>query len=208
MALFKELCDVFSYSSEEIPGIDSSIMVHEIKNYLGAKHVHQKLQHVYSRKTTTIKEEVEELSKVGFIYPMPLTKWVSNIVLLMKKQGTICICVYYWDLNRAYPKENYLDTFIDQIIDNCSIGAIFSFMDGCCVYNKINILPSNQHKTTYIFPWGTFAYHKIPFGLKNARFTFPWAMSCGFHDIKNIVDPYLNYLPPHSYLWEDHIRHL
>jgi hypothetical protein len=30
-ALFKELCDIFTWSYEEIPGIDPSIVVHEIK---------------------------------------------------------------------------------------------------------------------------------------------------------------------------------
>jgi hypothetical protein len=38
-ALFKEFCDIFAWSFEEIPGIDPSIDVHEIKNYLGVKFV-------------------------------------------------------------------------------------------------------------------------------------------------------------------------
>jgi hypothetical protein len=32
-ALFKEFCDIFSWSYEEIPGIDPWIVVHEIKTY-------------------------------------------------------------------------------------------------------------------------------------------------------------------------------
>jgi hypothetical protein len=43
------------------------------------------------RKATTIKVEVEKLLKVGFIYLVPLTEWVSNPVLVDKKQGTICL---------------------------------------------------------------------------------------------------------------------
>jgi hypothetical protein len=37
--LFKELRDVFAWSYEEMPGIDPSIIVHEIKTYLGVKPV-------------------------------------------------------------------------------------------------------------------------------------------------------------------------
>ena len=37
--LFKEFSDVFAWTYEEIPGIDPSIVVHEIKTYLGAKPV-------------------------------------------------------------------------------------------------------------------------------------------------------------------------
>ena len=36
----------------------------------------------------TIKSEVETLHKEGFIYPIPLMEWVSNIVPVAKKQGT------------------------------------------------------------------------------------------------------------------------
>jgi hypothetical protein len=38
-ALFKEFCDVFAWSYEEMPGIDPSIIVHEIKTYRGEKPV-------------------------------------------------------------------------------------------------------------------------------------------------------------------------
>jgi hypothetical protein len=62
--------------------------------------------------------KVEKLLNVGFIYPVPLTEWVSNIVPITKKQGTIHVCVDYRDLNKAYPKENYPTPFIDQIIDD------------------------------------------------------------------------------------------
>jgi len=34
-ALFKEFCDIFSWIYEEMPGIDPSIIVHEIKTYRG-----------------------------------------------------------------------------------------------------------------------------------------------------------------------------
>jgi hypothetical protein len=37
MDLFKELCDVFSWSYEEIPGINLKIVEHEITTYLDAK---------------------------------------------------------------------------------------------------------------------------------------------------------------------------
>ena len=36
-AIFQELCDIFAWSYEEMPGIDPSIFVHEIKTYLDAK---------------------------------------------------------------------------------------------------------------------------------------------------------------------------
>ena len=66
-------------------GIDPSIVVHEIKNYPTAKPVRQKLRQVHPRKAAAIKAEIEKLLKVGFIYPVPLIEWVSNVVLVNKK---------------------------------------------------------------------------------------------------------------------------
>ena len=79
-ALFQEFCDVFAWSYEEMPGIDPSIVVHEIKTYPDAKPIRQRLRQIHPRKFAAIKAEVEKLLHAGFIYPIPLTDWVSNIV--------------------------------------------------------------------------------------------------------------------------------
>jgi hypothetical protein len=141
-----------------MPGIDSSIVEHEIKMYPDVKPVRQRLRPVHPKKATAIKAEVEKLLHAGFIYPVPLTDWVSNIVPVMKKQGTIRVCIDYRDVNQACPKDNYPTPFIDQIIDECAGCEIFSFMDGFSGYNQINIHPQDQSKTAFICPWGTFAY--------------------------------------------------
>ena len=81
-------------------------------------------------------------------------------------------------------------------------------MDGFFGYNQIQIKPEDQHKTTFIFPWGTFAYKKIPFGLKIAGETFQHVMNFSFHDIKVIFEPYLDDIPAHSHKRIDHPDHL
>ena len=119
-----------------------------------------------------IKDEVKKLLKAGFIYPIPLTEWVSNIVHVNKKQGTIRFSIDFRDLNKSFPKDNFPTPHIDQIIDNYAISVIFSFMDGFSGYNQIEIFLTDQHKMTCICPWGTFTYNKLPFGLKNVGATF------------------------------------
>ena len=135
-------------------------------------------------------------------------EWVSNHLPVDNNQGTICVCTEFRDLNKACPKDNYPMPFIDQIIDACAGSEFFSFMDGFLGYNHIQIKPEDQHKIAFIFPWGTFAYKKIPFGLKNARETFQCAMNFAFHDIKHIVEPYLDDLSTHSQKRKDHLDHI
>jgi hypothetical protein len=68
-SLFKEFCDIFAWSYEEMPGIDPKIVIHEIKTYPDAKPVWQCLRPVHPYKAAAIKLEVEKLLKAGFIYP-------------------------------------------------------------------------------------------------------------------------------------------
>jgi hypothetical protein len=52
------------------------------------------------------------------------------------------------DLN----KENFPTMFIDEIVDECAGCEVFSFMDRFFGYNRIQIKPKDQQKTTFIFP--------------------------------------------------------
>jgi hypothetical protein len=112
-SLFKEFHEIFSWSYEEMPGIDPEIVIHEIKTYPDTKPVWQCLRPVHPRKKAAIKLEVEKLLKAGFIYPVALTDWVSNLVPIDKKQGTIRVCVDYRNINKACPKDNFPTTFVD-----------------------------------------------------------------------------------------------
>jgi hypothetical protein len=84
----------------------------------------------------------------------------------------------------------------------------FFFMDGFSGYNQIQIKPKDQHKTTFICPWGTFSYRKSPFVLKNFGETFLHFMTFSCKDIKNIVESYLIDLTTHSCKRVDDSNHL
>jgi hypothetical protein len=81
-------------------------------------------------------------------------------------------------------------------------------MDGLSSYNQIQIKLEDQHKIAFIFYWGTFSYRKFPFGFKNDGATFQQAMSYAFHDIKKIVEAYLDDLVARSKCHENHLGHL
>ena len=85
---------------------------------------------------------------------------------------------------------------------------MFSFMDGFFGYNQIHIKLEDQHNTAFIFPWGTFAYRKMPFGLKNTGDTFQRAMTLIFHDLKSIIKVFLDDLAAHSRMRMHHPYHL
>jgi len=48
-----------------------------------------------------VKEELQKLLDVGFIYPIFDSEWVSPLVLVPKKNEKWRICVDYRELNKA-----------------------------------------------------------------------------------------------------------
>ena len=66
-------------------------------------------------------------------------------------------------------------------------------------------ISTKQHLFAHGEPLHIGSYH---FGLKSTGATFQHAMSYMFHDIKHIVEPYLDDLPAHSQWWEDHPDHI
>jgi len=86
-----------------------------------------------------VKEELQKLLDLGFIYPILDTKWVSPLVLVPKKNGKWRICVDYRELNKATYKDHFPLSFIDQVLDGLAGKKLFSLLDGFSGYNQIQI---------------------------------------------------------------------
>jgi hypothetical protein len=114
----------------------------------------------------------------------------------------------FHDLNKACSMDNFPTLFIDHIFNECEVYEVFYLMDGFLGYNQILIELEGHHKRTFICPWGTFSYQNMPFGLKNAGATFQQDMSFDFHDLRHIVEAYLNDLASLSHKRVDHPAHL
>lgn len=73
-APFKEFRDVFSWTYEEIPGIDPNIVVHDIKMYLDVKLVRKHLHWVHPNKAAMIKMKLKNsfvlVSSTPFLSPI------------------------------------------------------------------------------------------------------------------------------------------
>ncbi|KAH9313472.1 hypothetical protein KI387_044591, partial [Taxus chinensis] len=119
-----------------------------------------------------------------FIFAVENSEWVSPIVISIKKNGKLRICVDYRKLNKATKKDHYPLPFSDQILDEVAGQECYSFADGYSRYNQVRIAEKDQLKTTFTTPWGTFAYRVMPFGLCNAPATFQRLMN-------RVFEPYI-----------------
>ena len=110
--------------------------------------------------------------KAHIIYLIHHSTWVADIVPIRKKNGEIRICVDFGNLNQAILKDNYALPTMDHVLQSVAGSEVMSMLDGYSGYNQISVASKDQHKTTFITPWGTFAYSRMPFGLINVGATF------------------------------------
>ena len=78
---------------------------------------------------------MQKLLAVGFIKPIQHPRWLSNIVLVKKKNGQIRCCVDFRNLNRVCLKDEFQLPKMDLLIDSAVGNTTFSFMDGFSGYN-------------------------------------------------------------------------
>ena len=206
IALLKEFHEIFAWSYQDMPGLDTDIVVHKIPLKPECKPVKQALRRMKPEVILKIKEEVEKQLKAGFLSTVTYSDWVANIVPVPKKDGKVRMCVHYRDLNRASPKDNFPLPHIDTLVDNTTMNAMFSFMDGFSGYNQIKMAEEDRSKTAFVTHWGTFVYDVMPFGLKNAGATYQRAMVTLFHDmIHHEIEVYVDDMIAKSRTAQDHL---
>ena len=80
-------------------------------------------------------------------------------------------------------KDHFPLPVMDQLLERVAGHSYDCFLDGYSGYHQIEVDPKDQQKTTFTYPFGTFAYRRIPFGLCNARATFQRCMLSIFGDM-------------------------
>ena len=209
ITLLEEYQDVFAWSYQDMPGLDSDIVQHKLPLNPGSSPVKQKLRRMRPEMSLKIKEEVRKQFDAGFLAVARYPEWVANIVPVPKKDGKVRMCVDYRDLNRASPKDNFPLPHIDILVDNTAKFALFSFMDGFSGYNQIKMAPEDVEKTTFVTLWGTFCYKVMAFGLKNAGATYQRAMVALFHDMMHKeIEVYVDDMIAKSRTEDEHLVNL
>ena len=207
--LLTEFQEVFAWSYKDILGINPEIAQHHIDTYAHMVLIKQNLRRMRTIGLLKIKEEVTKQLKVGFIKPVHQDKWIANVVLVPKKGGKVRICVEFRDLNRVYPKNDFLLPYIDVLMDNTTGSALMSFMDGFLGYNQIKMAFRDMTKSTFTIEWGIYCYTVMPFGLKNVGATYQRMAIALLHDMMhNEVEVHVSDMIVKSKEREGHIINL
>nr|GEZ90268.1 reverse transcriptase domain-containing protein [Tanacetum cinerariifolium] len=93
------------------------------------------------------------------------------------------VCIDYHKLNEATRKDHFPLLFMDQMLERLAGNQYYCFLEGFSGYFQIPIDPKDQEKTIFTCPYETFAYLRMPFGLRNAPGMFQRCMIAIFHDM-------------------------
>ncbi|CAL9012138.1 unnamed protein product [Prunus brigantina] len=201
LRVLKEHKTAIGWSIADIKGISPTMCMHKILLEDNAMPKRDAQRRLNPNMKEVVRKEVMKLLDVGIIYPISDSKWVSPVQVVPKKSGITVVkneanepvptrmttgwrvCIDYRKLNTATSKDHFPLPFIDRMLERLAGHSHYCFLDGYSGYNQIAIAPEDQEKTTFTCPFGTFAYRRMPFGLRNAPATFQRCMMSIFSDM-------------------------
>jgi hypothetical protein len=156
---------MFAWSAKDLTGVDRSFIEHKLNIDASVKTRRQKLRKMFDDKVVAVQFDVQRLLDASVIREVMYPKWLANIVPVKKKNGKWRMCIDFTDLNKATPKDNFLLPRMDQVIDSVASAAIMSLLDCFSCYHQCWIAKVDVEKTSFITPFGTFCFVRMPEGL-------------------------------------------
>ena len=189
-----------------------------------AKPVRQPQRRLNPHMQEVVRAEVLKLLQADIIYPISDSPLVSPTQVVPKKSRvTIAqnekgedmptcltigwrVFIDYRRLDALIRKDHFPLSFIDQLLERVFGHPFYCFLDGYSGYFQIEIIVEDQEKTTFTWPFGTYAYKRMPFGLFNAPATFQRCMLSIFSDmVKRIMEVYMDDITIYGGTFEDRL---
>ncbi|GKB05312.1 reverse transcriptase domain-containing protein [Tanacetum coccineum] len=163
-----------AWKMSDIKGIDPKFCTHKI---LMEDNVKPTVQH--QRRVNP------KIHKVSPVHCVPMK---GDITVIENDDNEfipthLITCIDYQKLNDVTRKDHFPLPLMDQMLERLAGNEYYYFLDGFSGYFQISIDSKDQEKTTFTFPYGTFANRRMPFGLCNAPGTFQRCMMAIFHDM-------------------------
>ncbi|GBG79220.1 hypothetical protein CBR_g29271 [Chara braunii] len=193
---------------EEPKGVVEREVVHTIEIIPGSSIPKGRIYRMSPSELDELHRQLKDLIENGWIRPS-VSPYGSPVLFVLKKGGTLRMCIDYRGLNAITLKNAEPLPRIDDLLDRVQGCRYFSKIDLKSRYHQIAIRPEDQHKTAFQTRYGLYEVVVMPFGLCNAPGTFQHAMNKIFHDyFDKFVIVYLDDVLIFSTTVEEHVTHL
>ena len=144
-----------------------------------------------------VAEELRQLEEKNIIEKVEgATPWVSPVVAIPKKDGSVRICVDMRMPNTAIQRERHPSPTADDLVHNLNGATVFSKLDLKAGYHQIPLDEKSRYITTFATHKGLFRYTRLNFGTNSASEIFQNIISEQLREIPgsmNISDDIIVY---------------
>jgi hypothetical protein len=164
--------NVFTWSAKDLQGVDRDIIAHALDTDERVTPKKQKLRKMFEEKDKVVEAEVQSLQDAKVIRKVMYPVWLANTVPVKKKNVKWRMRVDFLDLNKACKKNDFPLERVDKVVDEAANNEMLSLLDMFSRYHQIRVRREDEEKTSFITPFGTYCFVRMPEGLKNAGCTF------------------------------------
>jgi hypothetical protein len=155
-----------------------------------------------------IEKAIKELLAMGHIRPSK-SPFASSVVLVLKKDGTLRMCIDYRALNKKTIMNRYPIPRINELMDELHRVVFFTKIDLRSGYHQIRIKEKDIEKIVFWCHFGHFEFLVMPFGLTNAPTTFQSYMNHIFRaQLRKYLLVFFDDILIYSKTWDEHLTHL
>nr|GEV61505.1 putative reverse transcriptase domain-containing protein [Tanacetum cinerariifolium] len=170
---------------EDLPGLPPARPVEfQIELISGAAPVARAPYRLASSKMKELSEQLQELSKKGFIRPSS-SPWGASVLFVKKKDGSFRMCIDCRELNKLTVKNRYPLPQIDDLFDQLQGSSVYSKIDLRSCYHQLRVREQDIPKIAFRTRYGHYEFQVMPFGLTNTPAVFMDLMN-------RVCKPYLN----------------
>lgn len=131
-----------------------------------------------------LKQELARMVSQGIICKMEEpSDWVSPLVLIMKKNGRMRICLDPRYINRSLKREHYQLPSREEIEAELAGAVMFTKLDANSGFHQIPLDEDTSKICTFSTPFGRYRFLRLPFGIASAPEVFQKAMTEVFENL-------------------------
>ena len=126
VSIVNEFSDVFSDNLPRIP--PSRVVDFVIELELGTGPISKAPYRMALAELKELKAQLQDLRDKGFIRPS-IFPWGAPVLFVQKKDGSMCLCIDYRELNKRTIKNKYPLPRIEDLFDQLKEATLFSKID-------------------------------------------------------------------------------
>ena len=171
--LLAEYHDVLSLDPAELGCTHSTKHIIKVTDNTPFK---ERLRRIPPPLVEEVRNHLKEMLESDAIRPSQ-SAWCNAVVLVWKKDGSLCFCIDFCHLNAHTKKDSYALPRIQEVLESLVGAGHFSCLDLKSRFWQIKMDEVSKQYTAFtVGNLGFFKCDMMPFGLCNAPATFQWIM--------------------------------